>query len=101
HALPAYRGVFGRPLSNVLRRLRRICSHYGSDPTFICSSATIANPRALAEALVEQPFELVDESGAPRGEKFFLFVNPPVVNHQLGIRRSYLAEPTRGAADFL
>ena len=72
-----------------------ICRHYGSDPVFICSSATIANPRELAERLTERPFELVDESGAPRGEKFFLFVNPPVVNQQLGIRRSYLA---RGAA---
>ena len=78
--LHAYRGVFGSHLANVLRRLQRICRHYGSDPTFICSSATIANPRELAERLTERPFELVDESGAPRGEKFFLFVNPPVVN---------------------
>src|SRR5687767_6333670 len=93
--LHAYRGVFGSHLTNVLRRLRRICGHYGSHPVFICSSATIANPRELAEALVEQPFELVSESGAPRGEKFFLFVNPPVVNQQLGIRRSYLAETRR------
>ena len=99
--LHAYRGVFGSHLTNVLRRLRRICRHYGSNPTFICSSATIANPRELAEALVEQPFELVSESGAPRGEKLFLFVNPPVVNQQLGIRRSYLAETRRVAAEFL
>ena len=99
--LHAYRGVFGSHLTNVLRRLRRVCQHYGSDPTFICSSATIANPRELAEALVERPFELVSESGAPRGEKFFLFVNPPVVNQQLGIRRSYLAETRRVAAEFL
>jgi DEAD/DEAH box helicase domain-containing protein len=99
--LHAYRGVFGSHLTNVLRRLRRICAHYGSTPTFICSSATIANPRDLAEALVEQPFELVSESGAPRGEKFFLFVNPPVVNEQLGIRRSYLAETRRVASEFL
>ena len=99
--LHAYRGVFGSHLTNVLRRLRRICQHYGSTPTFICSSATIANPRELAEALVEQPFELVAESGAPRGEKFFLFVNPPVVNAQLGIRRSYLAETRRLASEFL
>jgi DEAD/DEAH box helicase domain-containing protein len=99
--LHAYRGVFGSHLTNVLRRLRRICHHYGSDPTFICSSATIANPRELAEALVERPFELVSESGAPRGEKFFLFVNPPVVNQQLGIRRSYLAETRRIASEFL
>jgi len=93
--------VFGSHLTNVLRRLRRICRHYGSNPTFICSSATIANPRELGEALVEQLFELVSESGAPRGEKFFLFVNPPVVNQQLGIRRSYLAETRRIAAEFL
>jgi DEAD/DEAH box helicase domain-containing protein len=99
--LHAYRGVFGSHLTNVLRRLRRICQHYGSNPTFICSSATIANPRELGEALVEQPFELVSESGAPRGEKFFLFVNPPVVNQQLGIRRSYLAETRRIASEFL
>jgi len=99
--LHAYRGVFGSHLTNVLRRLRRVCQHYGSNPTFICSSATIANPRELAEALVEQPFELVSESGAPRGEKFFLFVNPPVVNQQLGIRRSYLAETRRVASEFL
>jgi len=99
--LHAYRGVFGSHLTNVLRRMRRICQHYGSNPTFICSSATIANPKELAEALVEQPFELVSESGAPRGEKFFLFVNPPVVNQQLGIRRSYVAETRRIAAEFL
>jgi DEAD/DEAH box helicase domain-containing protein len=99
--LHAYRGVFGSHLTNVVRRLRRICAHYGSQSTFICSSATIANPRQLAERLVEQPFELVEESGAPRGEKFFIFVNPPIVNRQLGIRRSYLAETRRVAAEFL
>ena len=99
--LHAYRGVFGSHLANVLRRLHRVCRHYGSEPTFICSSATIANPRELAEALVEQPFELVSENGAPRGEKVFLFVNPPVVNQQLGIRRSYLSETRRVAGEFL
>jgi DEAD/DEAH box helicase domain-containing protein len=99
--LHAYRGVFGSHLCNVLRRLRRICRHYGSDPVFLCSSATIQNPRDLAERLTERPFELIDKSGAPRGEKFFVFVNPPVVNHQLGIRRSYLAETRRVASEFL
>jgi DEAD/DEAH box helicase domain-containing protein len=99
--LHAYRGVFGSHLGNVLRRLRRVCRHYGSDPVFLCSSATIANPRELAERLTEQPFELVDKSGAPRGEKFFVFLNPPVVNHQLGIRRSYLGEARRVASEFL
>jgi DEAD/DEAH box helicase domain-containing protein len=99
--LHAYRGVFGSHLSNILRRLQRICRHYGSDPIFICSSATIANPRELAEGLTGRPFELVETSGAPRGEKCFLFVNPPVVNAQLGIRRSYLAEARRVALEFL
>ena len=99
--LHAYRGVFGSHLANVLRRLRRICRHYGSDPVFVCSSATIANPKELAEGLTERPFELVEESGAPRGEKYFFFVNPPIVNKQLGIRRSYTQETRRVALEFL
>jgi DEAD/DEAH box helicase domain-containing protein len=99
--LHAYRGVFGSHLSNILRRLQRICRHYGSDPLFICSSATIANPKELAEGLTGRRFELVEKSGAPRGEKFFLFVNPPVVNAELGIRRSYLHESRRVAMEFL
>src|SRR5512141_1838747 len=99
--LHAYRGVFGSHLGNILRRLQRVCRHYGSDPVFICSSATIANPKDLAEGLTGRPFELVDRNGAPRGEKFFLFVNPPVVNAQLGIRRSYLSEARRVALEFL
>ncbi|HEY3045071.1 MAG TPA: DEAD/DEAH box helicase [Vicinamibacterales bacterium] len=99
--LHAYRGVFGSHLCNVLRRLQRICRHYGSNPVFLCSSATIANPRELAERLTGQRFELVDRNGAPRGEKLFVFVNPPVVNHQLGIRRSYLSETRRIASEFL
>jgi len=99
--LHAYRGVFGSHLGNIIRRLHRVCRHYGSDPVFICSSATIANPKELAERLTGRPFELVEKSGAPRGEKFFLFVNPPVVNAQLGIRRSYLAETRRVALEFL
>ncbi|MCX6550246.1 MAG: DEAD/DEAH box helicase, partial [Acidobacteria bacterium] len=99
--LHAYRGVFGSHLGNVLRRLRRICEHYGSSPAFICSSATIANPQQLAESLTERPFALVDESGAPRGEKWLLFVNPPIVNRQLGIRRSYISQARSIALEFL
>ena len=71
-----YRGVFGSHLANVIRRLKRICAFYGSSPQFICCSATIANPRELAEKLVEMPVELVDNNGAPSGEKHFLFYNP-------------------------
>jgi DEAD/DEAH box helicase domain-containing protein len=96
-----YRGVYGSHLANLLRRLRRICDFYNSRPQFICCSATIANPRELAEALTESPFELIDRNGAPRGEKFFIFYNPPVVNRQLGIRRSYIAETRRLALKFI
>jgi DEAD/DEAH box helicase domain-containing protein len=96
-----YRGVYGSHLANLMRRLKRICAFYGSTPQFICSSATIANPRELAEALTESPFELVDNNGAPTGEKYFVFYNPPVVNKQLGIRRGYLQETRRIATEFL
>jgi DEAD/DEAH box helicase domain-containing protein len=96
-----YRGVYGSHLANLIRRLRRICEFYGSHPQFICCSATIANPKELAQALVEAPFDLIERNGAPRGEKFFIFYNPPVVNRQLGIRRSYIAESRRMALKFI
>jgi DEAD/DEAH box helicase domain-containing protein len=96
-----YRGVYGSHLANLLRRLARICEFYGSNPKFICCSATIANPRELAEALTGEPFELIERNGAPRGEKYFVFYNPPVVNRQLGIRRSYINETRRIAMEFI
>jgi len=96
-----YRGVYGSHFANLLRRLRRICEFYGSQPQFICCSATIANPRELAEALTGEKFEVVERNGAPRGEKYFIFYNPPVVNRQLGIRRSYIAESRRIAMEFI
>ncbi|HSF14494.1 MAG TPA: DEAD/DEAH box helicase [Vicinamibacteria bacterium] len=97
----AYRGVFGSHLANIIRRLKRICRFYGAEPRFICSSATIANPKELAEALLEEPVELIARNGAPRGEKYFVFYNPPVVNPELGIRRSYINETRRIATSFL
>ena len=81
-----YRGVFGSNLANVLRRLMRLCEFYGSHPQYILCSATIANPRELAETLTGRPVTLVDDNGAPMGERHFVFYNPPVVNRQLGIR---------------
>jgi DEAD/DEAH box helicase domain-containing protein len=99
--LHTYRGVFGSHLANVLRRLRRIARFYGSDPQFICSSATIANPGELASRLAETEFDVIEENGAPAGEKFFIFYNPPVVNRFLGIRRSYINETSRVAQEFL
>ncbi len=96
-----YRGVYGSHLANLLRRLKRICEFYGSSPQFICCSATIANPKELAESLTGLPFALVDNNGAPSGEKFVVFYNPPVVNRALGIRRGYLNETRRIARELL
>ncbi len=99
--LHAYRGVFGSHVSNVIRRLRRLCVHYGSAPQFIMASATIANPRELAEHIVGEPVGEIAESGAPRGDKLFVCYNPPVVNPELGIRAPYLAESAKMAIRFL
>jgi DEAD/DEAH box helicase domain-containing protein len=93
--LHSYRGLFGSHVANVIRRLRRICRHYGADPIFICASATIANPKELAESLLEAPVSLVDDNGAPRGRKHVLIVNPPVINPQLGLRGSSLLTAQR------
>jgi DEAD/DEAH box helicase domain-containing protein len=99
--LHAYRGVFGSHLANVLRRLRRICRHYGSAPQFIMASATIANPGELASRLIGEPVEEITESGAPTGDKVFVCYNPPVVNRELGIRAPYLGEAAKFAIRFL
>ncbi len=99
--LHAYRGIFGSHVGHVLRRLRRICRFYGSDPQFICCSATIANPVELATALTGLDFELVGESGAPRGEHHLVCYNPPIVNRQLGIRQSMVRTAYRVAADLI
>ena len=96
-----YRGVFGSHLANILRRLARVAAFYGAHPQFILCSATIANPRELAEQLVEQPIELVDQSGAPTAEKTVYFYNPPVLNKELGIRASYLKTAKRMAMKLL
>ena len=90
-----YRGVFGSHIANLLRRLQRICSFYGSKPRYVCCSATIANPKELAEHLLEREVALVDDNGAPQGRKIIAIYNPPIVNEQLGIRGS----PVRAAQD--
>src|SRR5574337_739338 len=99
--LHTYRGVFGSHLAHVLRRLRRVAKFYGSDPQFICCSATIANPGELASQLIEKDVEVIEENGAPAGEKTFIFYNPPMINRNLGIRRSYINESTRVANELL
>jgi DEAD/DEAH box helicase domain-containing protein len=96
-----YRGVFGSHVANVIRRLKRVAHFYGSHPQFILTSATIANPAQLAEWLVEEPVSLVDEDGSARGEQNFLIYNPPIINQELGLRRSVLQESVRLADDLL
>lgn len=98
-----YRGVFGSNVANLMRRLRRICRFYGAQPQFMLASATIANPKELAERLIEAPVQLVsqDLDGAPRAAKHILIYNPPVVDRELGIRRAYTLETTRIAERFL
>jgi DEAD/DEAH box helicase domain-containing protein len=97
----AYRGVLGSHVADVLRRLRRIAAFYGSKPQFILCSATIANPKELAEALIGSEVALVDKNGAPRGEKRIILYNPPLVDAVQGIRRSVVSESRRWMLAFL
>ena len=96
-----YRGVFGSHVANVVRRLKRVARFYGSSPQFILTSATIANPVELAERLVEERAVLVDDDGSARGPRHFLVYNPPVVNRDLGLRRSVLLEAVHLAQELL
>ena len=100
--LHTYRGLFGSQVANVIRRLKRICAFYGSSPTFICASATIGNPLQLATSLLEErDIELVERSGAPRGERRIIFYNPPFLNRAMGVRRSSMLEARRIAAPWI
>src|ERR1700730_149067 len=100
--LHTYRGLFGSQVANVIRRLKRICAFYGSNPTFICASATIANPLELARKLLEEEnIALIQQSGAPRGERRLIFYNPPLLNREMGIRRSSMLEARRIAAPWI
>lgn len=99
--LHVYRGVFGSHVANVIRRLKRVAAFYGARPQFILTSATIANPRELAENLVEESVTLIDQDGSARGERHFLIYNPPVVDEALGLRKGIFHEVVRFAADLL
>ncbi len=97
----SYRGIFGSHVVNVLRRLKRIARFYGSKPVFILTSATISNPEEHAFNLIEEPVHAITEDGAGRGAKYFILYNPPIVNKQLGIRRSSMQETIRLARDVI
>ena len=96
-----YRGVFGSHVANVIRRLKRIAKFYGSAPKFILASATIGNPKELAEKLIEQPVTLIDNDGSARGPRHFLLYNPPIVDTSLGLRKSSLLEGVRLARELI
>ncbi len=94
-----YRGVFGSHVANVIRRLKRVANFYGAKPQFILASATIGNPKELAEMLIESDVELIDNDGSSRGERHFIIYNPPVTDASLGLRKSSLLESVRLAND--
>ena len=99
--LHTYRGVFGSHVANVLRRLLRICAHYGSRPVIVCCSATIGNPQELAELLTGRGMQLVDRNGAPAGVRHVLLVDPPLLDPSTGARGSALTLAERWALPFL
>ena len=99
--LHTYRGVFGGHVANVLRRLLRICAHYGSHPVIVCCSATIGNPGELAEALTGRPVRIVDRNGAPAGQRHLLLVDPPLLDPATGARGSAVTLAQRWALPFL
>jgi DEAD/DEAH box helicase domain-containing protein len=96
-----YRGVFGSNVACVIRRLERVCEHYGARPQFICCSATIANPKELAEKLIDRSITLIDDDGAPRGPKKFVFWNPPFIDAARVERGSSSAEAERLLVDLV
>jgi DEAD/DEAH box helicase domain-containing protein len=99
--LHSYRGVFGSHVANVIRRLLRLCDHYGSHPVIVCCSATIGNPAELAETLTGRPTRLVDRNGAPSGPRHLLLVEPALLDPATGARGSALTLADRWALPFV
>ncbi len=84
----ATRGIFGSHVANLLRRLRRVCAHYGSDPTFCFASATIGNPDGLASTMLGAPVTLIDDDGSPQAERGFALWQRPLLDAVTGSRGS-------------
>ena len=99
--LHVLRGIFGTHVAHLLRRLRRICDLYGAEPTFIFTSATIGEPDRLARALCGLPVTTIDDDGSPSGDRVIAVVDPPVIDHRSGQRRSALAHSAELGADLV
>jgi len=99
--LHTLRGLFGSHVAHVLRRLRRLCAHYGANPTFCFTSATIGNPAALASALCGLPVEAVSVDGAPRAERGFAVWQRPLLDEHSGTRASANVETAMLLARFV
>ncbi len=96
-----YRGVFGSHLGNVIRRLKRIAAFYGAAPQFIFTSATLSNAQEFVQKLLEDEVILIDRDTSPHGKRYFHIINPPLVNKELGIRKSAMIEIVSLASRFL
>jgi DEAD/DEAH box helicase domain-containing protein len=90
-----YRGIFGANVAAVLRRLLRVCHHYGAEPIFLCASATVANPSELAERLLGRPVNVICGDGSPHGDKYFVLWNPLYRSRDHISRRSASDEATQ------
>ncbi len=95
------RGIFGSHVAHVLRRLRRLCAHYRSDPVFVFTSATIGNPGELASELLGCPVGVVDQDTSPAGERLWVLWNPPLQDEEEGVRASSLGEATDAFVDLV
>ena len=96
-----YRGIFGSHVANVLRRLARICAHYGSSPRFVCCSATVGNPAELGRTLTGRQVRVIDRNGAPSGEKHVVVLDPPILDARTGARPGPSGLARRSAVAFL
>jgi len=100
-----YRGVFGSHVAHVLRRLRRLCAHYGSEPTFVLASATVAEPEVTAARLTGLPTVPVTRDGSPRRGSHVAMWEPPLLEgggeHGAPSRRSATAEAADLMADLV
>jgi DEAD/DEAH box helicase domain-containing protein len=99
--LHTLRGIFGSHVAHVLRRLQRVCEHYGAEPTFCFASATIGNPAELASALCGRPVEAIDDDGSPRAERVLACWQRPFIDVHTGTRASANVETADVLARFV